>query len=375
MTILGIDSHKRTHTIVAVDPGGAKLAEKTVDTTSAGHAAALDWAQQQFGADITWGVEDQRAVTHLLERELLAAHQTVKRVPPHLMARHRGSARTWGKSDPIDALAVARAVLREPNLPAAVHDYLAWELKLMIDRREDLVGQRVNTTNRLHGRLHLLAPEQAKIAHLERENPQQALAEYLKHQPGLVAEMAREELADLQHFTRQITAVTKQLRARVQELESSLLSIPGCAELTAAKLIAEAANMDRFRSEAAFARYTGVAPLPLSSGSTTGRVRLSRSGNRACNAAIHRIAIVQIRLNGPGRAYYERRRSQGDTYGMAMRTLKRRLCRIIYNRLCADYAARPHQAPKALTSAVNSGLPAWMLLTQLSQFDDGYEDE
>jgi transposase len=100
---------------------------------------------------------------------------------------------------------------------------------------------------------------------------------------------------------------------RVRELDSTLLQLPGCAELTAAKLISETANMDRFRHEAAFARYVGVAPVPQSSGTAVGRVRASRSGNRQINTAIHRIAIVQLRLKGPGREYYQRRRAEGDS--------------------------------------------------------------
>jgi transposase len=100
------------------------------------------------------GVEDSRAVTGLLERDLMAARQRIVRVPPMLMARNRVSARTWGKSDPIDALAVARAVLREPDLPVACHDTVSWELKQLVDRREDLVAQRVAVINRLLARLH-----------------------------------------------------------------------------------------------------------------------------------------------------------------------------------------------------------------------------
>ena len=96
-------------------------------------------------------------------------------------------------------------------------------------------------------------------------------------------------------------------------------------------------------------------------------MRASRGGNRQCNAAIHRIAVVQIRIDGPGRTYFMRRRDEGDTSGVAIAALKRRLCRIVYNRLCADYAARPHSEPKPLTSQVDSGLPAWMVLTQLNQ--------
>ena len=108
--MIGIDAHKRTHTLVEVDEVGVKLGETTVEATGRGHASALRWAHRKFGAGVLWGVEDSRGVTGLLERDLMAARQRVVRVPPMLMARTRVSARTWGKSDPIDALAVARAV-------------------------------------------------------------------------------------------------------------------------------------------------------------------------------------------------------------------------------------------------------------------------
>ena len=92
-----------------------------------------------------------------------------------------------------------------------------------------------------------------------------------------------------------------------------LLALPGCGELTAAKIIAETANVTRFNSEAAFARYIGLAPLPHSSGSTDARVRFTRSGNRQLNTAVHRIAVTQIRMGGPGRSYYNQRRRAGDS--------------------------------------------------------------
>src|SRR4051794_13172496 len=123
MTIIGIDAHKRTHTLVAIDNGGCKLAQKTVLAISSGHADAMQWATTRFGTDLTWAVEDNRSVTGLLERELLAGGPwRVVRCPPHLMARSRMSARERGKSDPIDAMAVALVALREPNLPVAFHD-------------------------------------------------------------------------------------------------------------------------------------------------------------------------------------------------------------------------------------------------------------
>ena len=150
-----------------------------------------------------------------------------------------------------------------------------------MDRREDLVGQRVAVTNRLIGRLHQLSPDRPKPAHLERAKSQLALAEYLREQHGLLAELARQELADIGHFGRGISALTEDIAGRVRELDSILLQLQGCAELTAAKLISETANMDRFRNEAAFARYVGVAPVPHSSGTEVGRVRASRSGQPA----------------------------------------------------------------------------------------------
>jgi transposase len=120
--VIGADVHKRSHTFAAIDRGGRKLGEKTVEATSPGHATALRWVRAAFGSDVMWGIEDCRALSARLERDLLNAGQRVVRVPPNLTARHRASARSRGKSDPIDALAVARAVLRESDLPVACHD-------------------------------------------------------------------------------------------------------------------------------------------------------------------------------------------------------------------------------------------------------------
>jgi transposase len=112
------------------------------------------------------------------------------------------------------------------------------------------------------------------------------------------------------------------------QLAPNLLSPPGCGALTAAKLIAETTGVARFRSEACFAMHAGVAPIPASSGRTD-RHRLCRGGNRQLNAAIHRIAITQLRLAGPGQVYYRRRRAQGDSTGDAVRALKRRITRAV----------------------------------------------
>jgi transposase len=342
MVVVGTDVHKRTHTFVAVNEVGRKLGEKVVAATTAGHAKALVWARTEFGGDVLWGIEDCRNLSARLERDLLSAGQKVVRVAPKLMNQARKSARTRGKSDPIDALAVAQAVLREPDLPIAAHDEVSRELKLLVDRREDLVAQRTSTINRLRGRIHELQPAaDPKPASLHRERPRALLADWLGTQSGLLAELARDELADITRLSQAIDAVAVRIGERVCQVAPALLALPGCAELTAAKLIGETAGVARFKSEPAFARHSGVAPIPVWSGNTAGRVRLSRSGNRQLNAALHRIAITQIRLDGsPGHIYYRKRLAAGNSTKEALRCLKRRLARTVFQRLHTDHHYR-----------------------------------
>lgn len=343
MVVVGTDVHKRTHTFVAVDEVGRVLGEKVVAATTAGHGKALTWAREQFGTELLWGIEDCRNLSARLERDLLSAGQKVVRVAPKLMAQSRASARTRGKSDPIDALSVARAVLREPELPVACHDATSRELKLLVDRREDLVGQRTSTICRLLERVHELDPQHApKGGSLHRASARAQLATWLHTQPGLLAEIARDELADITRLTEAIDALAARIGERVRQLTPTLLDLPGCGELTAAKLVAETAGVSRFTSEAAFARHAGAAPVPVWSGNTAGRVRLSRSGNRQLNTALHRIAITQIRLtDSPGHRYYRKRLAAGNTTKEALRCLKRRLARVVYQRLHTDTRIQP----------------------------------
>jgi transposase len=144
--------------------------------------------------------------------------------------------------------------------------------------------------------------------------------------------ICQELTATIGALTARIDRLTRQLRQRVAQLAPNLVSLPGCRVLAAAKLIAETAGVARFRSEACFAMHAGVAPIPVSSGRTD-RHRLCRGGNRQLNAALHRIAITQLRLPGPGQSYYRRRRAQGDSTGDAICTLKRRIARVVYRQL------------------------------------------
>jgi transposase len=339
MVVVGADVHKRSHTFVAVDEVGRKLGEKTVTATTEGHQVALMWARGQFGAELIWGIEDCRNMSARLERDLLGAGQAVVRVPTKLMAQTRKSARSRGKSDPIDAESVARAVLREPDLPVASHDEVSRELKLLTDRRDVLVAQRTSAINRLRWHVHELDPERGPAPRaLNAATHQQALLGWLDTVAGVVAELARAELGDVIRLTAEITALDKRLSARVREVAPALLQIPGCGDLTAAKIVGEAAGVGRFKSEAAFSCHTGVAPIPVWSGNTAGQMRLSRSGNRQLNAALHRIAITQIRMTDTeGHAYYQRLTTTGKTNAAARRCLKRGISRRVYRALLTDH--------------------------------------
>lgn len=340
MVVVGADVHKRTHTFVAVDEAGRELGHKTFDAVTAGHHAAVRWVRERFGDEVVWAIEDCRHLSTRLERDLLTAGQSVVRVPPKMMAEQRRIARTRGKSDPIDAAAVARAALREPDLPVATHDETSRELKLLVDRRDDLVKRRTATINQLLWRVHELNPDWApKARSLDLAKHQQLLAGRLAGASGIVAELAREELVEIIEYTAKINDYTKRIEALAAVAAPTLLAMPGVGPLTAAKIVGEAAGVSRFKSEAAFARHAGIAPIPVWSGSTKGRVRLTRSGNRQLNAAIHRIAVTQIRLDGLGKTYYEKKKAEGMSTPEALRCLKRRLARVVFNHLMTDQTA------------------------------------
>lgn len=341
--MLGIDAHKRTHTVVAVDINGRQLGSKTTNaTTTADHLALIRWADQ-FGNERCWAVEDCRHLSRRLERDMLAAGERIVRVPPKLMAHSRDSARTYGKSDPIDALAVARAALREPDLPTAHLDNESRELRLLVDHREDLVAERTRHINRLRWHLHEIDPTWdpdpralTTFKHLD------IAARRLAPRDTVIARIAADLVERIRQLTVDINELRQELEARTGISAPNLRQIHGIGPLAAAKLIGEVAGISRFRSRHAFARHNGTAPTPVWSGNTD-RHRLSRAGNRQINAAIHRIALTQARSHPDARTFLARRVEQGATKKEALRSLKRRLSDVIYRAMLADAALASHQ--------------------------------
>jgi transposase len=338
MVLLGVDPHKDTHTVVAVDQAGRQLDQRTVPARTLGHGELVGWARMHW-PDRLWAVEDCRHVTGRLERDLLAAGERVVRVPPRLMAGARQAVRVQGKSDPIDALAVARAALREPTLPVAQHDQASWEVRLLVDHREHLVAERTRTINRLRWHLHQLDPD---LERATRRLPGPGLRritawrEHATADPGSMVQVmtCQAQVTAIQALTDQIGQLDRQLRQRVAQQAPSLLSLPGCGPLTAAKLIAETAGVARFRSEACFAMHAGVAPDP-------GRLRPHRPPPAVtgwqppaeCRPAPHRDHPAPPVRPRPALlpATPRPRRWTGE----AVRALKRRIARAVYQRLRA----------------------------------------
>jgi transposase len=348
LVLFGIDPHKATHTIVAVDELGRQLAQHTVAARTPQHRELIIWARTTADdRDRVWAVEDCRHVSRRLERDLLAAGERIVRVPPKLMAATRMSVRTPGKSDPVDALAVARAALREPDLPTAQLDEPTRELKLLLDHREDLVAERTRVQNRLRWHVHELDPElQVPAGAMDQAVWLDQISLLLDQQPRAVSAVLVAIVAELvEHIgamTTRINLLAGQITTRVQRHAPQLLTLSGCGPLGAAKLLVETADVRRFKSQAAFAMHAGVAPVPASSGKVQ-RHRLNRGGNRQLNAALHRIAITQLRISPQAQAFRQRRLSAGSTRAEALRALKRQLARRVFRLLHDAQQAHHHQ--------------------------------
>lgn len=347
--VIGVDPHKQSHTAAAVEQCTGELRdEQTVKARREGHEQLLAWART-LDQERLWALEDCRHVSIALERFLLASGERVVRVPPKLMAGARRSARQRGKSDSIDALAVARAALREPSLPVAVLAGASREIRLLLDHRDDLVAERTRIQQRLRWHLHELESElEIPAGALDRKTWLERVARRLARQEQTVqTRICRELVRRIVELTRRERELERELAALVAAEAPRLLELPGCGVLTAAKLIGEIGGAKRFANDARLAMHAGSAPLQASSGNRQ-RHRLNRSGNRQLNCALHRIAVTQGRHHAPAKAYLERKQAEGKSRREALRCLKRYLARTVYHAL----AATPEQAMTPTTTPV-----------------------
>jgi transposase len=330
MIVIGVDVHKHSLTAVAVDELGRTLAERSGQVEE----ELVDWARSLSDARL-WALEDCRHVTRALERTLQGQGERLVRVPPRLTAPQRRRGRTRGKSDRIDAVAIARAALQEPELdgPRPGEQTLR-ELKLLVDHRDDLVDERRRCQQRLRWHLHELDPGlHAPLGALDRAVWLDRLSRQLaRREQTTQVRIARDLIARCRSLNRSIAELDRELQERTTTIAPRLLALPGCGALSAAKLLCEIGPIDRFRTDAQLARHAGVAPLDASSGKHQ-RHRPDRGGNRQLNCALHRIAVTQGRVHAPARAYLERKQKEGKSRREAIRCLKRQLARTVYSTL------------------------------------------
>ncbi|MGO4360953.1 IS110 family transposase [Terrabacter sp. RAF57] len=336
--IIGVDPHKLSATIEVVDHHGHLLGSGRFTTDKAGYAAmrryVKTWPQR------TWAVEGANGAGRPLAQRLLADGERVVDVPAKLAARVRlfdtGHNR---KTDALDAHSIAMVAVRTAGLRELAPDGELEALRMLADRRDELSHRRVQTVNRLQRLLSELVPGQRK----RDLSALQAKAILASVRPRDIAgktrrRMAAEELADLVVVDAKLKTIKAELRAAVLARGSSLMEITGIGPAGAARILADVGDIARFADRNRFASWTGTAPLDASSGEHV-RHRLSRAGNRRMNHVLHIAAIVQLRHDTPGRAYFLRKVAAGKTRMEALRCLKRRLSDVVYRRLVADARA------------------------------------
>ncbi len=305
MIVIGIDPHKQTHTAVAVEQAtGRVLGELTVKARTPGFERLVTWARS-LDVERLFAVEDGRHVSGHLERHLIARGERSVRVAPMMMGQARRADRVRGKSDPIDATAVARAALAHPDLPQATLAGPEREIGLLVAHRESLVRERTERICKLRWLLHDIDPDLApEPRSLNRFRTLDHLDEALRAlEPSVAVGICLELVARYREITVRANELEREITSLVTTHAPPLLGIPGCAALTAAKILAETAQVSRFPIEGHYARYAGTAPVPASSGATH-RHRFNRRANRQLNAALHRIAVTQLRIYDPAKDYH-----------------------------------------------------------------------
>jgi len=336
---IGIDPHKSSHTAVALDPTGRVLGESRVPATRTMSKRLLRWAERW--PDRTWAIEGAAGLGHLLAQQLVVSRETVLDVPATLAARARLLDRGHGrKTDGIDAASVARVAQSQPDLRRVGAEDGSAVLRLLSDRRDELTGERRRVVNRLHRILRDLRPGGAPTE-LSAEAAARLLGR-LRPRSAVDRErmaMARALVADVRRIDRALVENRARCAAAVGASGTTLTTVFGISDVLAAKIMGHVGDVGRFGSADRFASYSGTAPIEVSSGEVT-RHRLSRSGNRSLNNALHIAARVQTMHAGPGRDHYLRKAREGKSSREALRSLKRQLAKVVYRHLATDHARR-----------------------------------
>jgi transposase len=336
--LIGVDPHKASVAVAVVDEAVGELVERaSFPQNRAGLRALERWAKRF--PERRWALENAGGLgRHLAGRLAAAGESVVVDVPPKLSARVRvlstGNAR---KNDGLDALAAALAASRNERLAVVDPEASSEVLRLLSERREDLVAERTRSLNRLHGLLRDLVPggvartlSSRRAARILRGIRTQNTSDLLRRR------LASEVLRDIRALQRKIAHLNGRIEAEVEALGTNLTEIFGIGPILAAKIIGTVGNARRFPTKSHFASYSGTAPVEASSGEVV-RHRLSLAGNRGLNNnALHMVAICQARSDVRGRAYYRKKLAEGKSRKEALRCLKRRISDAVFKSLMAD---------------------------------------
>jgi transposase len=347
----GVDTHGRTHHAAAIDAvTGKLLGEREFPATAKGYRALLDWLRS-FGKPVKVGVESTGSYGAGLTIVLLEQGIEVLEVS----RPNRADRRRIGKSDPIDAIAAARAVMAETATATPKPKTGPVEaIRLLRVTRLSAVKARRAAINQMHGLL-FGAPQELRES-LTGHTRAALVTRCARLRPGgdpadptAAAKTALRRLARrVENLDLEIAEADRELRILIAATAPRTLGIFGAGPEVAGQLLTTAGeNPDRLASEATLARLCGVAPIPASSGNTT-RHRLHRGGDRAANSAVHMLVINRLRWHAPTRAYAERRAAEGKTKKEIIRCLKRAVIREIYRALIADLG---QPCPASITPA------------------------
>lgn len=334
---IGVDSHKGSLGVGVVDDLGRMVAVREFPNDPKGHRALHGWISS-CGDERVVGIEGAGNYGFALAQFLLAVGEDVREVPAFLTHRERKKSPAKGKSDLSDALAIARTVARGERLAAVSSDGAAIDLKLLSDRRDQLVRARTRVANQAHADLVVVSPGYEKrIPNLAAKKHLAAVMSLLRGDRSVRAQIVRDRIDELRALDRRIAEVTKQIADKVMTSGTTLTQLTGIGFVLAAKILGEAGDVTRFRSKASFAMFTGTAPLEASSGKTK-RHRLNRGGNRQLNHALHMMAVARCRFDVDTKAYVVRQQMHGKTPREARRNLKRQLSNVVYRHLLSDAA-------------------------------------
>ena len=365
MIVIGADTHKRNHTLVALDgQTGVVRGQLQIPASDGGALDGLRFAAT-LDRERVWAIEDCRHVSARLEQALLAAGEHVIRVPAAVTGQARKTARVVGKSDPIDARAVALAVVRDgvESFPVAFNDERALEIRVLCDYRDQILNERTRMINRLRWHLVTIAPEiEAGLPPASLKHPRivARLGRQLARLPRSPKHrIARALLTRIGQINREERELLADLEALIKSHAPGLLAEHGCGPVTAAIIIGHTAGAERFQTDAQFARHCGTAPIPASSGKTQ-RHRLHRGGDRQLNRAIHIIALCRAKDDPQTRAYLARKHAEGKTKLEAIRCLKRHLARRIWRLLYTNTTSPTTTLPRVTVTTA----PALMRCTR-----------